>query len=66
MSTQAAEQHEKAAEQYGHAARQYKEAVEHHKAGNYEKAVHHAHTMRGHREQATRYASEAAKYQENI
>jgi hypothetical protein len=28
--------------------------------------VHHAHTVRGHHEQATRHASEAAKYQENI
>ena len=52
MSTQAAEQHEK--------------ATEHHQAGNREKAVHHAHTVRGHHEQATRHASEAAKYQENI
>jgi hypothetical protein len=51
MPTQAAEQHEKAAE--------------HHQAGNREKAVHHAHTVRGHHEQATRHASEAAKYQEN-
>jgi hypothetical protein len=28
--------------------------------------VHHAHTVHGHHEQATRHASEAAKYQENI
>jgi hypothetical protein len=66
MSTQAAEQHEKAADQYGHAARHYKEAAGHHQAGHDEEAVHHAYTVRGRHEQATRHASEAAKYQENI
>jgi hypothetical protein len=42
------EHHEQAAQHYEHAAKYHREAAKHHKAGNHEKAAHHARIAFGH------------------
>jgi hypothetical protein len=61
MSKQAAEHHSKAAEDHEHAARHHRVAATHHESGNYERAVHDAHSAQGHLHHATHHATEAAK-----
>ena len=42
------EHHEHAAQHYEQAAKHHREAAKHHKAGNHEKAAHHARIAFGH------------------
>jgi hypothetical protein len=47
MSTETADHHVKAAEHHEHASRHHKKAAKHHRAGDHEKAAHHATSRMG-------------------
>jgi hypothetical protein len=56
------EHHESAAEHHESAAEHHREAAKHYKAGDHEKAAHHAHLAHGHGVHASHHAEEAAKH----